>query len=108
MSQSMKILIFGGSGFVSGHLAGMAMARGHEVWTVTRGNGAVPPGVRPIIADRSDGEALDIALGGAGIHITVCFVSEISEHFIFLSAKSPYTAARSECGRSDRYYNRQA
>lgn len=31
----MKLLILGGSGFVSGRLAQIATAQGHEVWCVT-------------------------------------------------------------------------
>lgn len=38
----MKLLILGGSGFVSGRLAQIATAQGHEVWCVTRGNRRFP------------------------------------------------------------------
>ena len=33
----MKLLIIGGSGLISGHIARMALQAGHEVWAVTRG-----------------------------------------------------------------------
>ena len=49
-----KILIIGGSGHVSGTLARMAVAEGHEVWTVTRGERPVPDGVIALTADRHD------------------------------------------------------
>lgn len=62
----MKILILGGSGFVSGTLARMAIAEGHEVWTITRGNKPIPAGVRSIVADRSDAQAVSDALRNAG------------------------------------------
>ncbi|NQX00440.1 hypothetical protein HQ447_07250, partial [bacterium] len=41
----LRILIIGGSGFVSGTLARMAVARGYAVTVVTRGQRAVPAGV---------------------------------------------------------------
>lgn len=41
-ARNMKLLILGGSGFVSGRLAQIATAQGHEVWCVTRGNRRFP------------------------------------------------------------------
>ncbi|MBE5801674.1 MAG: NAD-dependent epimerase/dehydratase family protein [Clostridiales bacterium] len=58
----MQLLIIGGSGQLSGRLAQMALEQGHQVWTVTRGNRALPSGVHSIIADRSDPAALGAAL----------------------------------------------
>ena len=49
-----KILLIGGSGFVSGTLAEMAVADGAEVWAVTRGQRPLVGGVTPIVVDRSD------------------------------------------------------
>ena len=49
-----KLLILGGSGFVSGTLARQALAQGFQVWTVTRGQRSLPDGVTPLIADRRD------------------------------------------------------
>lgn len=56
------MLIIGGSGFVSGTLARMAIERGDEVWTVTRGERALPPGVHGIRADRKDAAAFEAAI----------------------------------------------
>lgn len=50
----LRILIIGGSGFVSGTLARMAVARGYQVTVVTRGQRAVPAGVTVATADRTD------------------------------------------------------
>ena len=50
----LRILIIGGSGFVSGTLARMAVALGHEVTVVTRGQRAVPSGVAVVTVDRND------------------------------------------------------
>jgi nucleoside-diphosphate-sugar epimerase len=49
-----RILILGGSGFVSGTLARMAVDRGHEVTVVTRGRRAVPSGASVVTVDRND------------------------------------------------------
>ena len=62
----MKLLILGGSGFVSGRLASMAQAQGHEVWVVTRGSRPIDARLHSLIADRNDGDALGAALAGAG------------------------------------------
>ena len=35
--MSMKVLVIGGSGFLSGTLARTALSQGHQVWTITRG-----------------------------------------------------------------------
>ena len=61
----MKLLILGGSGFLSGHLARLALLDGHEVWTVTRGNRPVPPGVHALTGDAHDAASLRCALASA-------------------------------------------
>ncbi len=68
----MKLLIFGGSGFVSRHLAENALADGNEVWCVTRGKRDLPAGVRGITADRSDPVLLKKALQAAATHWDAC------------------------------------
>ena len=61
----MKLLILGGSGFVSGRLAQIATAQGHEVWCVTRGNRPIPEGVHALTCDAHDPTALRAALASA-------------------------------------------
>lgn len=61
----MKLLIIGGSGQLSGRLAELALAQGHEVWAVTRRNKPLPAGVHPLTADRGDDAALRAALASA-------------------------------------------
>ena len=61
-----RILIIGGSGFVSGTLARLARDQGCEVWTVTRGQKPVPRGVTALRADRKDQAAFKAAVTGAG------------------------------------------
>lgn len=63
----MKILVIGGTGFVSGTLARTALAQGHQVWTLTRGQRPAVAGVASLQADRHDGVALASALGAAGV-----------------------------------------
>lgn len=61
-----KILILGGSGFLSGTMARQALAAGDEVCCVTRGNRPLPAGARPITADRKDRNAFAAAVRRAG------------------------------------------
>ena len=63
----MKLLVIGGSGHVSGALARTALAKGHEVWTVTRGIRPLPEGARGLVADRDDEAAFAQAVQGAGV-----------------------------------------
>jgi nucleoside-diphosphate-sugar epimerase len=60
--SNLQILLIGGSGFVSGTLARTAIAAGHRVWAVTRGQRSLIDGVMPIIADRHDSQTLRNAL----------------------------------------------
>lgn len=60
--DQLNILLIGGSGFVSGTLARTAIAAGHKVWTVTRGQRLAPDGVIPIMADRHDQAAFRRAI----------------------------------------------
>jgi nucleoside-diphosphate-sugar epimerase len=64
----MKILILGGSGFVSGTLANMAVSRGHQVWTLTRGQRVAPAGVVALHADRRDAQRFEEVIVGASTH----------------------------------------
>jgi nucleoside-diphosphate-sugar epimerase len=62
----MNILIIGGSGFVSGTLAQTALAAGHQVWAVTRGQKPLPSGVIAITANRADRAAFASAIEETG------------------------------------------
>ena len=65
-NERLDILVVGGSGFVSGTVARVALSSGHQVWTITRGQRPVPEGVTSLVADRQDMEAFAQAVGGAG------------------------------------------
>ena len=54
----MNVLIIGGSGHVSGAVARAALGKGYTVWAVTRGKRPLASGVRSLVADRHDQEAL--------------------------------------------------
>lgn len=50
----MKLLILGGTGFISRYTAEEAMRQGYEVYCVTRGMRSAVAGTKSIIADRND------------------------------------------------------
>jgi nucleoside-diphosphate-sugar epimerase len=62
----MRVLLLGGSGFLSGTMAREAVAAGHQVSTLTRGRRPLPAGVRALIADRRDAAAFAKAIADAG------------------------------------------
>lgn len=73
MNVKHRILIIGGSGFVSGTLAKTAVVAGHEVFVLTRGNKPVPEGVTPLIADRHDAYAFKKAIDSADCYFDAVF-----------------------------------
>ena len=83
----MRILLIGGSGFVSGTLARRAMAAGHEVWAVTRGERPMQPGVSHLKADRNDHATLEDKISGAGVEWdlvadVICYEPEQMAHAV--------------------------
>lgn len=62
----MRVLVVGGTEFVSVHLVRALLREGHEVVVLNRGRRPerVPAGVRTIVADRKDHGGLRAALGG--------------------------------------------
>lgn len=56
-NSSIHILILGGSGFLSGTIARMAVSQGYQVTIVTRGNKPLPDGVTALTVDRTDRDA---------------------------------------------------
>lgn len=57
-----QILVIGGSGHVSGAVARTAVAQGHEVTIITRGQKPLPQGVTALRADRRDTQAMQAVL----------------------------------------------
>lgn len=66
--MSAKILLIGGSGFVSGTLARKALSQGHQVWAVTRGQRPSVDGVQAIVADRKERAEFARAIAEADVH----------------------------------------
>lgn len=62
----MRLLILGGSGFVSRFVVKEAIAQGHEVFCITRGLRETVPGSTVLTADRNDPAALEIAIQSVG------------------------------------------
>ena len=69
----MRVLIAGGTEFISLHLLQSLRRDGHEVVVLNRGRnpGRLPAGVRTIVADRLDHAALGKALAGERVDALV-------------------------------------
>ena len=69
----MRVLIAGGTEFISLHLLQALRRDGHEVVVLNRGRnpGRLPAGVRTIVADRTDHAALTKALAGERVDALV-------------------------------------
>ena len=106
----MDVLIIGGSGFVSGTLARTALATGHRVWTLTRGQRPVPEGAVPLVADRHDVDAFADAVAGAAtrwdlavdciaygpedIRQDVAVLADRADQFVFVSTDFVFDPSR--------------
>jgi nucleoside-diphosphate-sugar epimerase len=119
-----RILIIGGSGFVSGTLAQIAVDQGYNVWTITRGQRPIPSGVNSLIADRHDGAAFEKAVVGAEIKwdlVVDCIgfqpadalqdiavLRQRARHLVFVSTDFVYDPARRQFPQgeeADSYYD---
>lgn len=76
----MHILLIGASGLLSGATARAFLGAGADVTALSRGRRPLPPGVRPLIADREDAEALRAALRGRTFDFTVDFLAYDAPH----------------------------
>ena len=113
----MNILIIGGSGHVSGAVARIALARGHRVWTITRGNRPLAEGVRSLIADRHASGAMEAAVIGQDMAwdlVVDCICYDVPEirqdielfreragHFVFVSTDFVYDPAHRKFPQSE-------
>jgi nucleoside-diphosphate-sugar epimerase len=62
--QQRRVLVVGGSGFIGGTLARLALEMGHVVTTVTRGIRPPPVGAHALVADRTRPGELARVVGG--------------------------------------------
>lgn len=60
-----KLLVIGGSGFLSGAVTRAALGEGHQVWILTRGQRETPRSVTALVADRKDRAAFAAAVESA-------------------------------------------
>jgi nucleoside-diphosphate-sugar epimerase len=106
MTSHLNILLIGGSGFVSGTLARLAVAEGHTVWAVTRGQRPLVDSVTPLVADRKDNAAFAsaiaqadttwdlvvdcIAYGPEDMQQDVDIFRERAKHLVFISTDFAY------------------
>lgn len=60
----MKLLVIGGSGFLSSTVVRAGLAAGHETWALSRGNKPIPAGARALTADRTNRAAFSHAVAG--------------------------------------------
>ena len=109
-SRQLKVLVIGGSGFVSGAVARMAVAAGHRTWVITRGSRPVPEGVTGLVVDRRDTDAFArvvanenvhwdavidcIAYDPADIRQDISVFSSTASQLIFISTDFVYDPAR--------------
>ena len=97
----MRILVLGGSVFLSKATAADAVARGHEVTCVTRGrSGDVPDGARHVVWDRADDvpaelatEEFDAVVDVSRIpsHVRKAVAAWPAAHWVFVSTVNVYS-----------------
>jgi nucleoside-diphosphate-sugar epimerase len=103
---SKRILYIGGTGTISAASVRRSAALGHDVTVLNRGSGRrdLPAGVRELIADVRDADAVRAAVGGAEFDVVADFLAFTTEHvqadldqfagrcgqYIFISSASAY------------------
>lgn len=84
----MKILVLGGTRFVGRHIVEAALAKGHQVTTLTRGSNPLP-GTESLLGDRKTGdlEALKNRSWDAVMDVNAYFPKEVREAIASLKRK---------------------
>ena len=106
-SDIRNVMIIGGSGFLSGTVAQMAVAQGYKVWTLTRGQRPIPNGVISLVADRHNETVFEQAVIGAqaewdlvidcigfkpqDIKQDIAVFSNLARHLVFVSTDFVYS-----------------
>ncbi|ANP74431.1 NAD-dependent epimerase/dehydratase family protein [Cryobacterium arcticum] len=107
MSATLSVLFIGGSGVISAAAAELAVARGHRLTVLNRGQSdlqAVPAAAELLTADVRDAAAVRAALGERHFDVVVDFVAFTPEHvradieqftdrcgqYVFISSASAY------------------
>ena len=99
----MRILVLGGTVFLSRAVAEEAVARGHEVVCACRGtSGTVPDGAGHVVLDRTDGTWPDTLAGFDAVvdvsrtpsHVRTALAALPDAHWVFVSTCSVYADHR--------------
>jgi len=101
----MRLLILGGGVFVGRTISAAALARGHAVTHLNRGNSAVPPGVERLVADRRGdlavlaGREWDAVIDTCGyvpkvVRNSVQALAGRVRNYVFISSVSAYANFR--------------
>lgn len=104
-----NVLIIGGSGGLSSIVARKAMEAGSRVWALTRGRRPLPDGVKALVADRNNMEAVQNVILGEGIRWDavidcicmnrthaewdIAVLPKVTERLIVVSTDSVYDSA---------------
>ncbi|NOW01934.1 NAD-dependent epimerase/dehydratase family protein [Isoptericola chiayiensis] len=96
----MRLLVLGGTGFLSRAVAATAIVRGHDVTAVHRGRtGTVPDGVTQVLADRGDPMPPDLAgasfdavvdVSSTPSHVRRAVATWPDRHWVFVSTVNVY------------------
>ena len=104
----MKLLVLGGSVFLSKAVAADAVRRGHEVTCANRGtSGSVPDGARPVVWDRAEPAPSDLAddfdavidVGRYPSWTRSAVAAFPSAHWVFVSTVNVYSDESTPGGR---------
>jgi len=105
----MKLLVLGGSVFLSRATVEAAVARGHDVVAVNRGrSGSVPAGARHVVADRDDDFPAGLAEEGFDAvvdvsrtpsHVRKAVAALPGAHWVFVSTINVYSDESTPGGR---------
>ncbi|MDQ8185116.1 SDR family oxidoreductase [Pelagicoccus sp. SDUM812002] len=100
----MKVLFVGGTGIISTACVELAVARGHAVTVLNRGNRSAPEGARSIVGDINDLDTISSALGSEKwdsiVDVTAFIPQEVerrialfsgkTDQYVFISSASAY------------------
>ncbi len=96
----MKLLVLGGTVFLSRAVVAAGLARGHDVVAANRGrSGTVPDGARHVVLDRADGIPPDLAaeqpdavvdVSRTPSHVRTAVAALPGAHWVFVSSISAY------------------
>lgn len=103
----MRLLVLGGTAFLSRAVAREALARGHEVTCAARGTSAVPDGARLVTVDRSEGlpdlgtfdAVVDVARHPSWVRAAVA--AHPDAHWVFVSTVNVYADDATPGGTPD-------